>query len=122
MRGNQFIESPKCVRKHARKSEIPQSGGATRNGTTESPVFAESCVFLRATPNGDKDAFRNTVQQLGNGAIVEKLNSGRSFSDGRARGEGSKGYVVIRDARIKSLAAASEVQSKVSECSTAKPQ
>jgi hypothetical protein len=79
-------------------------------------------LFLKATPNGDKDAFRYRVQQLGNGAIVEKLISGRSFSDGRARGEGSKGYVVIRDAHIKSLAAASEVQSKVSECSTAKPQ
>jgi hypothetical protein len=75
-----------------------------------------------ASGKGIPDAFRKSVQQLGNGAIVEKLNSGRSFSDGRARGEGSKGYVVIRDARIKSLAAASEVQSKVSECSTAKPQ
>jgi hypothetical protein len=89
------------VRKHAPESEIPQSGGAVRNGTTRSPVFADSCVFLKTTPNGDKDAFSYTVQQLGNGAIVEKLISGRSFSDGRARGEGSKGYVVIRDARIK---------------------
>jgi len=40
----------------------------------------------------------HSVQQLGNGAIVETLNSGRSFFDGRARGEGSKGYVVKRDA------------------------
>ena len=111
-----------CVRKRAPESEIPQSGGVARNGSTRSPVFAGSCVFPQARPNGNKDAFRYDVQQLGSGAIVEKLISGRSFSDGRARGEGSKGYVVIRDARIKSLAAASEVRSKVSECSTAKPQ
>jgi hypothetical protein len=95
------MDHVECVRKRAPESEIPQSGGAVRNGTTRSPVFAGSCVFLKATPNGDKDAFSYTVQQLGNGAIVEKLISGRSFSDGRARGEGSKGYVVIRDARIK---------------------
>lgn len=91
------------MRKRAPESEIPHRCGANRIGTTRSPVFASSCVFLKATPNGDKDAFRYRVQQLGNGAIVEKLISGRSFSDGRARGEGSKGYVVIRDARIKSL-------------------
>jgi len=32
------------------------------------------------------------AQQLGNGAIVETLCSGRSFFGVRARGEGSKGY------------------------------
>ena len=47
---------------------------------------------------GTLDAYSLSVQHLGNGAIVEKLNSGRSFFDGRARGEGSKGYVVKRDA------------------------
>jgi len=33
------------------------------------------------------------AQQLGNGAIVEKLCGGRSFFGVRARGEGPKGYV-----------------------------
>jgi len=47
------------------------------------------------------DAYLKTVQQLGNGAIVETLNRGRSFFDGRARGEGSKGYVGKRDAHNK---------------------
>jgi hypothetical protein len=74
-----------------------------------------------ASGKGIPDAFRKSVQQLGNGAIVEKLNSGRSFSDGRARGEGSKGYVVKRDARNKSLAAASEVQSKASKARPRNP-
>jgi hypothetical protein len=40
---------------------------------------------------------------LGNGAIVRRLSSGRSFFDGRARGEGSKGYVVRRDAHNNEL-------------------
>jgi len=49
--------------------------------------------------NGTLAAYLQIAQQLGNGAIVEKLSSGRSFFDGRARGEGSKGYVGKRDAR-----------------------
>ena len=115
------MDNVECVRKHAPESEIPQSGGVARNGSTRSPVFAGSCVFPQARPNGNKDAFRYDVQQLGNGAIVEKLNSGRSFSDGRARGEGSKGYVVKRDARNESLAATSEVQSKASAARPQRP-
>jgi hypothetical protein len=43
-------------------------------------------------PKGTPDAFPIIAQQLGNGAIVEKLRSGRSFFGVRARGEGSKGY------------------------------
>jgi hypothetical protein len=49
---------------------------------------------------GIRHAYFPYVQQLGNGAIVETLNRGRSFFDGRARGEGSKGYVGKRDAHI----------------------
>ena len=41
---------------------------------------------------GTSDALLLSAQQLGNGAIVESLRSGRSFFGVRARGEGSKGY------------------------------
>jgi hypothetical protein len=47
---------------------------------------------------GTLAAHLQSAQQLGSGAIVEKLSRGRSFFDGRARGEGSKGYVGKRDA------------------------
>ena len=47
---------------------------------------------------GTPAAYLHIAQQLDNGAIVERLSSGRSFFDGRARGEGSKGYVGKRDA------------------------
>ena len=47
---------------------------------------------------GTSPAFLYIAQQLGNGAIVERLISGRSFFDVRACGEGSKGYVGKRDA------------------------
>jgi hypothetical protein len=50
---------------------------------------------------GIPDAYHYFAQQLGNGAIVKRLSSGRSFFDGRARGEGSKGYVGKRDAHNK---------------------
>jgi hypothetical protein len=63
-----------------------------------------------ANKNGTPDASLNIAQQLGNGAIAERLSGGRSFFDGRAGGEGSKGYVVKRDAHdTKSLAAASNL-------------
>ena len=65
---------------------------------------------LGHAPNGTVDAIQHSAQQLGNGAIVERLRGGRSFFDVRARGEGSKGYVGKRDARnLTSLAAASIV-------------
>ena len=41
---------------------------------------------------GTSPASPLSAQQLGNGAIVELLCSGRSFFGVRARGEGSKGY------------------------------
>jgi hypothetical protein len=56
---------------------------------------------MNFSKKGNAGALLHTAQQLGNGAIVKRLRSGRSFSDGRARGEGSKGYVVIRDAHNK---------------------
>ena len=60
--------------------------------------FCNSCLFSNLSPcgnaaqKGTPDAFRDIAQQLGNGAIVEKLRSGRSFFGVRTRGEGSKGY------------------------------
>ena len=55
-------------------------------------------ILQGARTNGTRDAFLHSAQQLGNGAIVERLSGGRSFFDVRACGEGSKGYVGKRDA------------------------
>ena len=67
---------------------------------------------------GTVDAYLCSVQQLGNGAIVETLSSGRLLSDGRARGEGSKGYVVIRDAHIEQFGSG---QQDYNEASNGRP-
>ena len=55
-------------------------------------------MLASAVRKGTSAASFTIAEQLGNGAIVETLSSGRSFFDGRARGEGSKGHVGKRDA------------------------
>jgi hypothetical protein len=81
------------------KTRIQKDGGSKAAwGGFLRPLFTISYKNDGRSENGTIDAYHNTVQQLGNGAIVEMLGSGRSFFDGRARGEGSKGYVVKRDA------------------------
>jgi hypothetical protein len=49
-------------------------------------------VPWKLTRKGATTASPIIAQQLGNGAIVERLRGGRSFFGVRARGEGSKGY------------------------------
>jgi hypothetical protein len=72
--------------------------------------------------NGTLDAFHHSAQQLGNGAIVKRLSGGRSFFDGRASGEGSKGYVGKRDAHnTTSLAAASTVEKEAATINRQSP-
>jgi len=72
--------------------------------------------------NGTIDAIHHSAQQLGNGAIVERLRGGRSFFDVRACGEGSKGYVGKRDARnLTSLAAASIVAREAASINRKRP-
>lgn len=44
-----------------------------------SRVFAIASPYLRIRANGILDACIPCVQQLGNGAIVKRLSSGRSF-------------------------------------------
>jgi len=74
--------------------------------------FFNSCLFSNlwlcenGAQKGTPDAFPDIAQQLGNGAIVEKLCSGRSFFGVRTRGEGSKGYTE-KGAPAKKFAAAS---------------
>ena len=75
--------------------------------------------LVENSKKGTVDAYPYSVQQLGNGAIVETLNSGRLLSDGRARGEGSKGYVVIRDAHIEQFGSG---QHDYNEASMGRPQ
>jgi hypothetical protein len=63
------------------------------------PFITSTLKNLQDGPaNGTRDALLHSAQQLGNGAIVERLSGGRSFFDVRACGEGSKGYVGKRDA------------------------
>ena len=65
---------------------------------TKSFITSRLKIPQASAANGTRDAFLHSAQQLGNGAIVERLSGGRSFFDVRACGEGSKGYVGKRDA------------------------
>jgi hypothetical protein len=57
------------------------------------PVFSAIYhLWGNGAQKGTPDAFPDIAQQLGNGAIVEKLRSGRSFFSVRTGGESSKGY------------------------------
>jgi hypothetical protein len=90
------------------EEEPPRSPGESKSFITSKLVNPQGCGT-----NGTLGATHHSAQQLGNGAIVERLSGGRSFFDVRACGEGSKGYVGKRDARNKkSLAAASAVHDK----------
>jgi hypothetical protein len=69
--------------------------------TFVSREFTISYPLCKEPEKGIQAAHKKIAQQLGNGAIAEKLCRGRSFFDGRARGQGSKGYVGKRDAHKK---------------------
>jgi hypothetical protein len=56
------------------------------------PISSQLEFSTELPRTGTTDAILHSAQQLGNGAIVEMLISGRSFFGVRARGEGSKGY------------------------------
>jgi hypothetical protein len=68
--------------------------------TTLAGLFAKALIIKNLWSRGNcpeprkgtPPAFPISAQQLGNGAIVERLRRGRSFFGVRARGEGSKGY------------------------------
>jgi hypothetical protein len=68
------------------------------------------------------DASLHIAQQLGNGAIVKMLHSGRSFFGVRARGEGSKGYAEkgtptkIFDVRVWQRLATTEKTQRIEAC------
>jgi hypothetical protein len=66
--------------------------GAGSPDQFQSFYFQLFTSLLKLPRKGTSPAFLYIAQQLGNGAIVERLCSGRSFFGVRARGEGSKGY------------------------------
>ena len=58
----------------------------------QNPHYERLRALRKLPRKGTPTASPISAQQSGNGAIVERLRSGRSFFGVRARGEGSKGY------------------------------
>ena len=72
---------------------MPHFGDWSDSSTSPQFFYLQQLTILRKSARkGTSGAFLISAQQLGNGAIVERLCSGRSFFGVRARGEGSKGY------------------------------